>query len=183
MIVIAVSFFVYRFVSSYISDTYKVLHLFSRVILRIFGLLQNKYNWCDKNIFFEIIFLVSKIIHFFKYYTINSFYYFLYYHILYFFFLHVSELRKVKFLVLKFLWEIHPYTSFVLILVLLEKESISFATKISKIIQNKLYISCIVNILKIIFTLFYFTLFIFNYVNQLHRKSIEFSFVTMLFHI
>lgn len=86
MIVIAVSFFVYRFVSSYISDTYKVLHLFSRVILRIFGLLQNKYNWCDKNIFFEIIFLVSKIIHFFKYYTINSFYYFLYCHILYFFF-------------------------------------------------------------------------------------------------
>lgn len=87
-----------------------------------------------------------------------------------FFFLHVFELRKLKFLV----QEIHPYTSFVLIPVLLEKGSISFATKISKIIQNKWNIPCIVDILKIItiFTydfylrfLLYFTLLIFNYVN------------------
>lgn len=159
MIVIAVSFFVYRFVSSYITDTYKVLHLFSRVILRIFGLLQNKYNWCDKNIFLEIIFLVSKIIHFFNIIQINSFYYFCTITsciFLFFFFLHVFELRKLKFLV----QEIHPYTSFVLIPVLLEKGSISFATKISKIIQNKWNIPCIVDILKIItiFTYFYFTL-------------------------
>lgn len=173
MIVIAVSFFVYRFVSSYITDTYKVLHLFSRVILRIFGLLQNKYNWCDKNIFLEIIFLVSKIIHFFfNIIQINSFYYFctITSCIFLFFFLHVFELRKLKFLV----QEIHPYTSFVLIPILLEKGSISFATKISKIIQNKWNIPCIVDILKIItiFTydfylrfLLYFTLLIFNYVN------------------
>lgn len=160
MIVIAVSFFVYRFVSSYITDTYKVLHLFSRVILRIFGLLQNKYNWCDKNIFLEIIFLVSKIIHFFLilYKLIRSIIFVLSHLVFFcFFFLHVFELRKLKFLV----QEIHPYTSFVLIPVLLEKGSISFATKISKIIQNKWNILCIVDILKIItiFTYdFYFTL-------------------------